>query len=201
MRVLNQRTSGRSSRAEQPRWEGIEGNPPKATHVGKHIGFRLHVWLLKDGLKLIFFYKIIYPDPKQFEVLFMRGKQKLFAGLFYCEGFLFLYRFQAVKWEGGGRMEYHKENEAEAESSDSMRFSHYSYAVTNVAISFSCSDLLCCHYSPFLCWCIKPLLHICWHLIYLRETSDYPLPRRLIRSVQAKTAELLLEDNKYFIFD
>ena len=84
-------------------------------------------------------------------------------------------------------------------NSDSMRFSHYSYAVTNVAINFSCSDLLCCHYSTFLCWCIKPLLHICWHLIYLRETSDYPLPRRLIRSVQAKTAELLLEDNKWLV--
>lgn len=40
-------------------------------------------------------------------------------------------------------------NEAEAENSDSMRFSHYSYAVTNVAISFSRSDLLCCHYSTF----------------------------------------------------
>ena len=42
-------------------------------------------------------------------------------------------------------------NEAEAENSDSMRFSHYSYAVTNVAISCSRSDLLCCHYSTFLC--------------------------------------------------
>ena len=42
-------------------------------------------------------------------------------------------------------------NEAEAENSDSMRFSHYSYAVTNVAISFSRSDLLCCHCSTFLC--------------------------------------------------
>lgn len=81
----------------------------------------------------------------------MRGKQKLFAGLFSCEGFLFLCRFQAVKGRGSGRPEYHKENEAEAGNSDSMRFSHYSYAVTNVAINFSCSDLLCCHYSTFLC--------------------------------------------------
>lgn len=91
---------GRSNRAEQPWWDGIQADPPKATHVGKHLGFRLHVWLLEDGLKLIFFYKIIYPDPKEFKVLFMRGKQKLFAGLFSCEGFLFLCRFQAVKREG-----------------------------------------------------------------------------------------------------
>lgn len=146
-----------------------------------------------------FFIKLFTRIPKNLKSFLWEESKNYLQVYFPVKGFCSFAGFRLWKGRGSGRPEYHKENEAEAQNSDSMRFSHYSYAVTNVPINFSCSDLLCCHYSTFLCWCIKPLLHICWHLIYLRETSDYALPRRLIRSVQAKTAELLLEDNKWLV--
>lgn len=61
----------------------------------------------------------------------MGERKKILLGLFYFERFLSLYQFQVMqrerRWEEGSleTTASHKENEAEAENSASMWFSHY----------------------------------------------------------------------------